>query len=226
MEEFMEVQEPLFMGNTTEENKEIVRRLAERKYDPARFGHVYLQYKAAYDELVEQERDRVYRESMFNLMKDCVLREWETQVVEELFIQQERHILWIVEPDGSSGKTWLARYLLYVHDFVLLDGYVTPETAVKKIPHRPTGIVLDLTKDQVKKLNYSMLDGLKNGHVLTHYFDVCPVLVLSSKMPRKKQISRDRLMISVYLSAVNAPDPVNTDRMNRLYPPINKWAAK
>ena len=108
-------------------------------------------------------------------------------------------VLWIYEFDGNQGKTFLAHYLRILYGFVQLNGTVTTRDLTGTLPDEIHGVVIDVTRYDIQKFDYSVLEGLKNGYMCSGkysgsvgIFKSCPVMVVANEEPRYSQLSNDR----------------------------------
>ncbi len=98
---------------------------------------------------------------------------WQSKVVELLENQPRRHILWIVDPKGNSGKTMLATALKYKWNYQKLTAMDEYHLA-GLIQGEKTGFVIDITRasfDEGPQQNYtsaiySMIEKVKDGDTI------------------------------------------------------------
>lgn len=51
---------------------------------------------------------------------ELALRPWQRQVITLLHEQNSRHILWVFDYDGNTGKTQLGKYLMFKMNYQVL----------------------------------------------------------------------------------------------------------
>lgn len=115
-----------------------------------------------------------------------------------------REIMFVVDPDGDSGKTWLACYALTHYPM---------KTQVLKIGKRDdlahvididkSLFVVDVPRGQMTFLQYSVLESLKDRLVFSPKYESClkilraipTVIVFSNEMPDMTALTIDRYKI-------------------------------
>ncbi|UOF80439.1 rep protein [Lamposivirus ageladense] len=119
-------------------------------------------------------------------------------------VPNERHIHFVVDPDGNSGKSWMCKWYLTKY----------PErTQVLKIGKRDDlSYCIDIDKDiflfdiprgQMTYLQYSVLESLKDRMIFSPKYEsafkilrnVPHVIVFSNEQPDMNALSRDRYKI-------------------------------
>lgn len=145
------------------------------------------------------------------------LRPWQEKAVTLLSQQNDRQILWIVDPKGASGKTKLGQYLVYKKEFQLLSP-MDEHNGAGVLQSAKEGYCFDLGRDsfqegQCKKMSgmYIFLEKLKDGNVVSgkyagiskflgkldaNFQPIPPkLLVFSNTMPNVSKLTLDRLVV-------------------------------
>lgn len=120
-----------------------------------------------------------------------------------------RDILWIVDPKGNTGKTYLAKYLHYFHGAILTGGKSEDmKHAIarwKQITgHFPVTIIIDLARsDRISMSGYKSIEEIKNaiffsGKYQSGMVASCNppnVVVFANVPPKLNAMSADRWVI-------------------------------
>ncbi len=134
-------------------------------------------------------------------------RPWQARVI--AYVEGSRHpreILWIWEPHGGAGKSWLALYLYLRFQAILGGGQrkdVFHQVVTWQEQHDqkdPCLILLDIPRERMQYFQYSTLECLKNRlgasgkyESCCFYFEEVPhVVVFSNEPPDQSKLSPDR----------------------------------
>lgn len=161
-------------------------------------GDQAIRYKRAIEQTiglkkVQKEKD----EAKLALLK-AKLRDWQQQVLELLEKQDERKVLWIYDPEGNHGKTWLAKYLLATKDAMYVDNSKKADAAYAW--EGQDYIVFDFTRQQEEHINYGTIEGLKNGIIFSSKYEsttkftkqTIKIIVMANWKPNVNALSMDR----------------------------------
>lgn len=132
---------------------------------------------------------------------------WLTQTVTQR--ADYRDILWIWEPKGNTGKTYLAKYLHYFHGAILTGGKSDDmKHAISRwkqiTGHYPVTIIVDLARaTKISAEGYYTLEQIKNamffsGKYQSGMIASCNppnVVVFANTPPDTKMMSKDRWKI-------------------------------
>lgn len=147
--------------------------------------------------LFDAEKNKTQMESDF---KDCVLRDWQQEVVTLLFLQDDRTVLWVVGSEGNDGKTWLGKYLVVTKNAFYINGGKNADIAYAY--QGQEYVVFDYTRQQEGVTNYSIIEMFKNGLIFSPKYEsmlksypAAKVIVFSNWQPDKSQLSEDRWSI-------------------------------
>lgn len=128
------------------------------------------------------------------------LREWQRDVVDRLAnTADDRKVLFVVDPQGGKGKSWLVRYLVDRDDVQFLSIGKRDDLAhVVQIQTRV--FLVDVPRGQMEYLQYSVLEMLKNSLVFSPKYQStmkrllhCPhVVVFCNEEPDYEKMTEDR----------------------------------
>ena len=86
-----------------------------------------------------------------------------------------------------------------MYGFVQLNGTITSRDLCGFLPDELHGVVIDVTRHEISKFDYGVLEDLKNGYMLSgkytgsaRTFDPVPVTVFANHEPNYCQLSVDR----------------------------------
>jgi len=137
--------------------------------------------------------------------EEHVLRPWQSALLEALNQDPTaRHILFIVDKQGDSGKSWFADWYTYHHpdDSQVLEPAGTKDMALA-LKEDLRVVFMDCPKSkQGDYIQYPFLEGLKNGRVFSSkyesgmkYFGKMHVIVTMNDYPDPEKLSTDRYVI-------------------------------
>lgn len=105
--------------------------------------------------------------------------------------------MWCWEDTGNTGKTYLARWLLCWRDAYLVTGGKWADIIYAYGDERY--VVFDLTRDQVDKVPYNLMEKFKNGFAFSgkyesraRVFAPARVVVFANFEPERTKLSADR----------------------------------
>lgn len=130
-------------------------------------------------------------------MEKETLRPWQLNVLNKLLEQDDRHVLWIVDYIGNTGKSFLSKYLSAIHGAFEVTGGKTQDIAFA-YAYQPI-VVFDLSRQKQEYVNYGVIEDFKNGRIFspkyeskTIRFTPAKVVVFSNWDPDESMLSRDR----------------------------------
>ena len=138
------------------------------------------------------------------------MRPWQRWVTEKVTSRADRRdIVWIWEPVGNTGKSYLAKYLHYFHGAILTGGSSEDmKHAIarwKQITnHYPVIIIVNLARiDNISPAAYKTLESIKDAFFFSGKYDSCMVaslhtphvVVFANKLPDTTAMSKDRWKI-------------------------------
>ena len=141
------------------------------------------------------EAEEVIREKM----KNMELRPWQKWVVSMMEFQGDRRVLFVVDEAGGLGKTWLTKWY---HVNLQAAVYTTTKRGdVAYAYNEESGVIFDLSRSQLEKINFDTIESLKNGMIFsTKYesrlklYQPPRAVVFMNKRPELyKNLSTDRL---------------------------------
>lgn len=153
----------------------------------------FMQYYEVYRQ--EDRADKMQQE--FQLVE---LRRWQKAAIKMLNIQTNRQVLWIHEPVGNVGKSYLGLYLKSMNGAIVMHNSTINHMAYAY--NEEPIVVFDLTRTGEASVNYDFIECLKTGIIFStkyesHMKSFAPpkVIVFANYPPAKHALSVDRLMI-------------------------------
>lgn len=93
----------------------------------------------------------------------------------------------------------MARYLNVLFQYCLIDGTMSARDLVHMMPDQIHGFAIDLSRNDIDKFDYSLLESLKNEYLMSgkyhgmmKRFKVGPVVVFANSTPKFEKLSLDR----------------------------------
>lgn len=119
------------------------------------------------------------------------------EILEALDNQNDRQVLWIYDKVGNNGKTWLANHLLATRDTCILGNGRSRDLA--HIYNGQDIVVFDFTRTVEGRINYQIIEEMKNGRILAPKYNsrikYClgvKILILANFLPDYNSMSLDR----------------------------------
>ena len=138
------------------------------------------------------------------------MKPWQRWITEKVTKTADyRDILWIWQPEGNTGKTYLAKYLHYFHGAIITGGKSEDmKHAIarwKQITgHYPVTIIIDVARsDSIPKSGYKTIEQIKNalffsGKYQSGMVASCNppnVVIFSNTPPKLQNLSNDRWVV-------------------------------
>lgn len=157
--------------------------------DKKRFEAYFEQFK-----IDERQSEQI---EMFDNTK---LRPWQKVCKRLLLEQGERTVMWIYDPIGDNGKTFLAKYCkATLPSCILLESGKKADIA--NAYNGEEVVIFDYTRSMAETVNYSILENFKNGYLFApkynssvKQFKPCKVMCLANFEPNLSKLSQDRWM--------------------------------
>lgn len=131
------------------------------------------------------------------------LRDWQQSIVDRLDNPaDDREVVFVVDPDGGKGKSWLVRFLCDRDDVQFLSIGKRDDLA-HAIQTMTRVFLVDVPRGQMEFLQYSVLEMLKNSLVFSPKYQSTMkrlhqtphVVVFSNEEPDYSKMTEDRYTI-------------------------------
>ncbi len=163
----------------------------------------HAKFHKAFRRKIKLEQDDQALDKLKSGFADANLKTWQQIALNELLAQNEREILWIVDPEGNKGKTFLGKYLCAIYDAFYIRNGKSADIAYAY--NNQKIIVFDYTREQEERINYQCIENFKDGMLFspkyestTKIFSPCKCIIFSNFHPDKSKLSSDRWHI-IYL---------------------------
>lgn len=157
-----------------------------------------IKHHAGINNIINQINNK-HNETTLIAQYDCFIpKKWQASLMNDLnTVPHPRKIIWIWENVGNVGKTYMAMYLAAVHKAAYLQNGKSSDLA-----HAYNGqniVVFDFPRTSIEKINYSIIESLKNGIVFspkynsqTKVFPTPHVVIFANFPPNRSALSQDR----------------------------------
>ena len=125
-----------------------------------------------------------------------LLYPWQFQALRLIMEQDSRQVMWVYDPAGNNGKSFLAFFLSICYGFTMLDGTISPRDLGTLLSHDLEGIVMDVSRAGVKNLSYGALESVKNGFIVSGKYHGCVKMFPSPKCVVFANAHPDMTMLS------------------------------
>ena len=152
-----------------------------------------------YDSISSYVSELALKNSLFSEWSRRRLYPWQYEVLKMIMRQPERQILWVFDPEGNSGKSFLSSYLNILYGFCQFDGVQSQRDIAFLITVPVRGFVFDVNREDAPSVKYGTLESAKNGYLMSGKysgkitrFNVMPVVVFANSLPDCSKLSQDR----------------------------------
>mgnify|MGYP000138013562 CR=1 FL=1 len=125
------------------------------------YGDTWIRNKRKIIDKVADRKQDLEKARVKEEMMHVLLRDWQIDALNILQTQNDREVLFIIDPVGNTGKSFFALYLATIFNAFLTDS--TKKADVLYAYGGQKYVALDLSRQQVECINYGTLDMLKNG---------------------------------------------------------------
>lgn len=147
---------PLILNGLLD-NEKVQQIICSKEYSDR-----YLYYAKVADHL----RDLRFQIASFNEWKTKKLFPWQFKVLQLIVKQNIREVLWIVDPNGNRGKSFLADYINILYGFVLLNANISTRDIIPLLKDMK-GFAFDVPRAMLASFDYSFVECAKNGYIIS-----------------------------------------------------------
>lgn len=154
-------------------------------------------------ETEENFREKLKNECLIEY-KNVVWKHWQQEIIDTCNeVADNRTINWYWEPDGNSGKSFLAKYLCITKNVVIAEGkkndvFNQINTCIMQ-GRKPEIIILDIPRYNLEYINYGLIEQVKNGCVYSGKYEggMCifkspHIFIFANEEPDIDKMSLDR----------------------------------
>lgn len=187
---------------------DVVDKIKDGTY--SKFSTSYIKYGGNIEKLVQLKKDEdgfLISKKNFddNFVVDGIFKSLPRQNkwLSILNGQDNRQILWIFDISGSIGKSTFSDYLEFYHNAISLTN-----SASRDIAHaydRQSIVAFDFERSVDEKINYGVIENLKNGKIFSSKYDSKSkrftkpkIIVFSNFAPDTSKLTTNRWHILIY----------------------------
>ncbi len=160
----------------------------------------FVKYYKAFEQYFELYQSKKIIDYENKIYKDLKMRPWQQEVLEKLYSQNDRQILWVHDPEGNNGKSYLAKYLESQQKAIYLENAKKSDLAYA-YNYEPI-VVFDYTLSNEEYINYSVTEAMKNGRLFspkylskTKKFIPPKIIIMANFKPDMSKLIKDRWVI-------------------------------
>lgn len=180
-----------------------VKRGADDTILAAEFPKEFAKYHAASTKLKAAHKHVNNKEKIKKKFLEKPLRKWQKHALNLLEKQDDRKVLWIHDPTGNLGKSFLGNWMLANMEAFLVEGGKNADIgyAYNYEPY----VIFDYTRCQEERVNYAVIESFKNGRLFApkyesklKVFESAKVICFSNFDPDREKLSQDRWQVVTY----------------------------
>lgn len=135
---------------------------------------------------------------------DTALRPWQQQLDEIVSSDaSDREVIFILDPDGNSGKTWLTQYWFSKRDDLQMFSIGKRDDIAHAIDPTKRLFVFDIPRGSMEFIQYTILEQLKNRMIFSPKYHSgtkillhkAHVVVFCNEDPDRTKMTRDRFKV-------------------------------
>lgn len=139
----------------------------------------YVKYHAGLEKLAHAARvDRLQRKRKEDLVSST-LRPWQQKLMDKLSVPpDDRTIYWYWEATGNVGKTWMAKYLAFTQNAIVLDCSKKADLCYLLRAHTGQCVLFNVTRSVDNEFMghiYALAESVKDDCVINTKYESCPV---------------------------------------------------
>ncbi|KAH3701635.1 hypothetical protein DPMN_076625 [Dreissena polymorpha] len=124
-------------------------------------GAGYVLHKRKISEMAAELKADGVKKRWMAKCGELVLRPWQREVLEKLEAQNDRQILFVMDPVGGNGKTTLACYMMSTMDAIRFENCKSND--LKYMYKGQKYVIFDFCRSSMGHINYEVIEPLKNG---------------------------------------------------------------
>lgn len=196
--------EPFEWGKAKKQGKRsdleaFVNKMKDNGLDKAieEYPTTYVKYHAGMDKLNVFNIKKKNLDKLKLMMSKITLRKWQKKCIKKLLKQDSRKVIWVNDPIGNNGKTFLSKYLIAMHNgFYVMNG--KNADIAHSYNYEPI-VIFDYSRSQEEHINYGIIEQLKNGIIFSPKYNSHTKLTNNTKVicfanfaPDLEKLSSDR----------------------------------
>jgi len=163
----------------------------------------------------------ILKKNVLEAYNNVIWRDWQNEILTMIEKPADsRSINWYWEETGNVGKSFLSKYIISKYPgAIIADGkkdnvFNQVMNLIREKRVAPTIVLLDIPRCNLDRINYGVLEALKNGMMYSGKYEggVCVfapphVIVFANAAPNRRALSQDRWMIKC-LEDIDSPPVV------------------
>lgn len=149
-------------------------------------------------------RDRIKSRLLETTYKDVIWRPWQKDILDLIARPADsRSVVWIWEPHGNIGKSFLCKYIKLTRRAIIADGkkdnVLNQLNGMLEAELEPEVVILDIPRHGKDYMNYGLIEQLKDGCLYSGKYeggdciiDNVHVLIFANFEPDESKFSDDR----------------------------------
>jgi hypothetical protein len=173
-----------------------------------------IKYHGGIDRLLRASKQEASTAEFVAKYETAVLRPWQERLAKELsFAADDRKIIWVYDTKGNMGKSWFSHWLEASKGATRFENGATRDVA--HIWQGAPIAVFDFSRTVEGRLNYGVLESLKNGSIMSTKYDSCikhfgtpHVVCFANWPPNREAMSADRWSIRCLDASEDVPENI------------------
>lgn len=164
------------------------------------YPNQYLKYGNRIKEMCQMYQQNHHKNQLKNKFINVKLNPWQLKAESLLMEQTDRQILWVYDPIGNQGKSFLSNYLHITKDAFI--GTIEKKSDIAYRYNSESLVCIDIPREQDDYLSYNFIEQIKNGIVIstkyqcsTKYVSNAKVIIFSNALPDATKWTSDRYQI-------------------------------
>ncbi len=157
----------------------------------------WFRYNKSFDKYRKIVKAEKMKKELLKEMTGANLKEWQDEAVTSLLDQDDRKVLWIVDPKGNSRKSFLSKWLNAIHKAFEVTSGKTSDIAYAY--NFEEIVVFDFARQKEDYVNYGVIEDFKNGRLFSPKYESksvrfksAKIIVFSNWEPDQSMLSEDR----------------------------------
>lgn len=162
---------------------------------------MYPDVAAKYPRFVDNYASMVKMDAVEKLVNIDYKYPWQAKLVEMVEAEpSDRELLWVFDPVGNKGKTFMSKHLVDKYGAFYSNGGKGVDICYAYQGERV--VVFDYVRDSEAFVNYGVIEQLKNGILFSHKYEsgmkrfaIPHVMIFANFRPDVLKFSADRLVV-------------------------------
>lgn len=164
---------------------------------------MYYRFRNGIKDHIDVINKRNIDKNIAEKFEDFELNNSQSKIIEHVDKQNDRQITWVFDHEGGKGKSTLAKYMYVKYKSINLKNGKSND--ISNMYNGEKYITFDFSRSQEEHINYSIIEDLKNGSVVSTkyngkslFYDNPRIVIFANFLPNTSAWSTDRYDI-IYL---------------------------